>query len=319
MALNSAFHCKHQEVRKGLLSKVLRAPRSAASLHLAGGLYLFLSASTARKEEPFPRKETWLSPPLGQRPAEEAPGERCSCLSLISRGCLLAPGSLSPPEGCRPRAPGRGALPLAGRALCGSGAERGPSRGSPGPRRPHSPVRSAGGGTGRACGPGRSPPRRTQPGKSAAASPSRRRRRKRADEEEEKEAGGGRSAGGASCGAEPGRAERARGTPWARPAGTALTCGTAPRRARRWRGGHREDGPRRVQALGFEKHASRRGFVRLGAGGGIEGSRSPGKREASGLACWEDLVSREQAANRSQPGLVTRQPVPHRKGTTEDN
>lgn len=139
-----------------------------------------------------------------ERPAEEALGERCSCLSLISRGCLPAPGSLSPPEGCRPRAP---ALCFGG-ACGGSGAERGPSRGSPGPRRPHSPVRSAGGGTGRACGPGRSPPRRTQPGKSAAASPSRRRRRKRAEEEEEKEAGGGRSAGGASCGAEPGRAER---------------------------------------------------------------------------------------------------------------
>lgn len=106
-------------------------------------------------------------------------------------------------------------VPLAGMRREQRGAGPLPRLPSAAPRRPHSPVRSAAGGTGRACGPGRSPPRRTQPGKSAAASPSRRRCERA---EEEKEAGGGRSAGGASCGAVPAEQSGARRTPPARSA-----------------------------------------------------------------------------------------------------
>lgn len=252
-----------------------------------------------------------------QRPAEEAPGERCSCLSLISRGCLPAPGSLSPPEGCRPRAPGRG-------ALLWRGVRR--ERGGAGPL-PRLPSAAPPALTRALCGRWyrQSVWSRSKPTTSHSA------REKCcciAELAPPPQAGGGGERGGR-------RKERGRrflrsraGQSGAGPAGHPRPAPPrrdrphlrhGPRRARRWRGGHREDGPRRVQALGFEKHASRRGFVRLGAGVGTEGSRSPGKRESSGLACWEDLVSREQAGNRSQPGLVTGQPVPHRKGPTGDN
>lgn len=146
-----------------------------------------------------------------ERPAEEAPGERCTCDSLILRGCLrfrAGPGLAAPAVGLPAPLPFGGACGGSGR----SGAP--PAAPSAAPRRPHSPVRSAGGDTGTACGPGRSPPRRTQPGKSAAASPSRRHRRRRAEEEGEEE--GARAA----LPAEPSRAEPsgARGTPSARSA-----------------------------------------------------------------------------------------------------
>lgn len=316
MPLNSAFIYKHQKVRKGLLSKVLLAPHSAASLALAGGLYLFLSAATARKEEPFSRKETWLSPRLGQRglqrkrPARDAfllssvdvgdsrPRARCPRRRAPGPRAFGGHAAGAARSGAPPAAPlGRSAPPALTRALCGRWYRQSVwSRSKP--TTSHSAREKC---------------------RCIAEPPSLR-------------AGGGGERGGRRkergrrfLRSRAGRAERGpQDSPGPlRPAPPGPPSPAAqPRGEPGMRGGQgRADGRRRVKALEFEKHASRRGFVRLGVGVGTERSRSSVRPQTKviGGVCWEDLVSREQAGNGSQPWLVTGHPVTHRKGPTGDN
>lgn len=232
-------------------------------------------------------------------------------------------GSLPPPAGSRPRAPGHGALPLAGHA---AGEERGGA--GPLPRLPR-PRRAA----------------RTHPcalrevvpaervvqveahhvavsqGKvllhrraAAAAGGRRRRRRKRREEE------GARAA----LPAEPRRAERSgdRGMPSARPAPAGPPSPAAQPLGQPGDGGA---GTGRM-AGGVSKRSNSKNTLPAEALCAWEQAwerwaPSPltdRKRESSGGVCW-DLVSREQAGNRSQPWLVTGQSVPHRKGPAGDN
>lgn len=207
-------------------------------------------------------------------------------------------GAPAPPRTRRP-APRHLPFPLGRRQRAG----RSPGRGNPAPRpyptaphhiAPHSPVRSAGGGTGRACGPGRSPSRRSQPGRNPAASPNRRHGRGEAVGGGRGGGGEGRGEGGASCGAGQSGAEGPDPPPSPRQGrphlpGAAPECGAgasllserAGQPGGKAPGGDNAVWIRRGQGSlpggvfersGFKNNVSRRGFVRLGTGVGTEGS-----------------------------------------------